>query len=378
MQLLKLDTSTGIAVKGAFKPKRFRDVAVNKSAGKERDIEDLVVSYPGLLNFGEFSFGDQASADLLIISRQATTARRKRADLFAVDREGYFVVIEVKRDAVDEKNRVEGVEFQSIRYAAASRKMTIDAVINMFARYLQAKDPKQQLPDNQWRQQAIKELCEHLADEDEDLSEEDLAEIINPREKQKIYLVAADYEEDVVSACAWLREHKIDISCFRLRPYQIGAELVLERERLIPPPELDDFMTDFFSSIAETQSKTSARLQPPRPSNKPTKMIWSDDEGNPLNVTSWKALVEQVVKKALSEGLAIQDLPMPHCTEKEFATGNDFLSPVHFPYHGIYLDLHGSSAQIQTWITIILSELKGKGKSLELRIDTRNGDKLEF
>ena len=374
MQLFRIETATGIDIAGEIKHIRLKDVAISNSSGKERDLEDLIIQYPGLLNFGDFKLEDRANTDLLIVSRQPITSRRKRADVFAIHRDGSLVVIEVKRDALDERNRTEGIEFQAIRYAAASRKLTVEAIIKMFSEFLKtnATENDQDQPDEYWRRRAVNALCEHLADTDEELSEADLEGRINPKEKQKIYLVAADYEVDVVSACAWLREHDIDISCFRLRPYHIAEQIVLERERLIPPPELDDFMTDIFTTTSTTSTPSSSnRVR--SPSNRPTRLVWLDDEENPINVTSWKALIEQVVKRALAGGLKTDDLPMRHCQEDE---SNDYMqSPVHFLQHNLYADLHGSAPTIKGWIREILRLIDNEDN---LRVETQNGEILVF
>lgn len=377
MQLLKLDTTGEIQIKSEIKHKRFKDVIVNKVAGKERHIEDLIIAYPGLLNFGDFAMDGQANNDLLIISRQAQTSRKKRADLFAIDQDGYLVVIENKRDAADEKGRIEGAEFQAIRYAAASRKLTVDAIIDLFAKFLQSANQSKQQSADQWRSDAIKLLCDHLSDEEAVITYDKLPEIIIPRKKQKIYLVAADYEEEVVSACAWLREHNIDIYCFRLRPYQIGADTILERERLIPPPELDDLMVDFFKTpTLDAEASTSSA--PKAPSNKPTKMTWTGDEPVSQSITTWRGLVECVVRKALEEGILPKDLPMPTANESDTESHAIYLSPAHFPSHQIYANFHGSAATIQDWIKDIIAQLQTKGKKLGLLVDTANGVSMEF
>jgi hypothetical protein len=110
--------------------------------------------------------------------------------------------------------------------------MPADEIIDMFAKYLRSRGEKlndQELkPSTHYLTQAVLELCKHLEDEDEDLEEEDLKQLLDPKERQqKIYLVAAGYEPDVLSACAWLQEHKINIACFRLRPYQIVDQILL-------------------------------------------------------------------------------------------------------------------------------------------------------
>ena len=123
------------------------------------------------------------------------------------------------------------------------------------------------------------------------MNEDDLDDIIDPREKQRIYLVAADYQEDVISTCAWLREYEIDISCFRLRPYKIGDQYVLQRERLIPPPELDDFMVD--TKLRTARSGGGVATGTRRGSVKPVRMTWGQgNEQVVLDVSSWKGFLE--------------------------------------------------------------------------------------
>jgi hypothetical protein len=156
----------------------------------------------------------------------------KISDLLGLHIDGSLVVIEVKRDIADEKARREALEFQAIRYAASSRKLSVQGIVALFARYLwKCKNPGDNSvyvgkEEAKYKAIAIKKICDHLSDEKE-AGEDDLDDVINPREKQRIYLVAADYQEDVTSACAWLREYEIDISCFRLRPYKIGEQYVL-------------------------------------------------------------------------------------------------------------------------------------------------------
>ncbi|HEX8635471.1 MAG TPA: hypothetical protein VF703_15100 [Pyrinomonadaceae bacterium] len=381
MQLFKVSTSTGITIQEEIKHTRFRDVLINNASGKEKDLESFLVQYPGLLNFGDFDQSDPENTDLLIISRQPTTSTRKRADLLGIHRDGSLIVIEVKRDAADERNRVEGIEFQAIRYAAASRKMTVDAIIETYARYLlsihfekEAAHLNEIYPVfiEEYRQVAVGKLCEHLADEEEELSEEDLEAIIDPKEKQKIYLVAADYEADVISACAWLREHNIDVSCFRLRPYRIAGEIVLERERLIPPPELGDYMTDIFvSPVIGGQIQPQARRK--QSEDKPSRLIWADDEENPINVATWREMFAQVVRRALSDGLSPDKLPTRVCKNEDDA--QRFQAPRFFESHNVWIDLHGSASAVQGFVRKILLGMNKQGL---LTVETRNGNVIEF
>lgn len=322
MELFELqETNSALWIGKKVPPVKFRDVM--PEGALEQDFEDLIVRHPSLLNWSDVvSF---ESADLLIISRQPRTQTRKRADLFAVSTDGELVVIEIKRDAADERGRREAMEFQAIRYAAASRKMTAPGIIDMFAEYLK-RLPKSGVgatndAEASFRGQAVTMLCKHVADEDEELGEADLEERLDPRTRQKIYLVAAGYEPDVLSACAWLREHEIDIACFRLRPYRIGDQIVLERERLIPPPELDEFLVEM------RPSRDSEVMRPlggvvRRRSDKPRLIRWYDDPEGEYAVSSWKDVLVEGTTKALQLGLSVGTLPM-----KNSAKGSDLRRP---------------------------------------------------
>ena len=112
MELFALQAAAKLSIGERVKPLKFKVVLANGAL--EKDLEDLIVAQPSLLNWSDP--GTAEYAELLIISRQPRTLTRKRADLFAISDAGELVVIEIKRDADDEKGRREGMEFQAIRY----------------------------------------------------------------------------------------------------------------------------------------------------------------------------------------------------------------------------------------------------------------------
>ena len=373
MQLFRLNTSDGVTLDAEIRPIKFKDIVVGGNTAKEQDLEDLIVRYPQLLNFGDCQLDEGGNADLLVIARQPTTETRKRADLFAVHRDGSLAVIEVKRDAQDERGRAEAVEFQAIRYAAASRKMDSDAVVRMLAEYLRreaATGMTSEMGDTYWQEQATERLCRHLSSEDDDVDSNDLPQVLDPRERQKVLIVAADFDPDVTSACAWLREHEIDIYCFRLRPYKIGDEVVMERERLIPPPELDDFMVEMSLTTGPGAGPRKSRSQG---AAKPVSMIWENDVASATSVRSWRSLLHEVVRIALSAGLDPTQLPMTHTVDE--AESQTYYSREHFPAQGIWADLHGSSQSIKAWVTAILRRQSSLGR---LSVTTADGASVTF
>ncbi|WP_207956084.1 PDDEXK family nuclease [Rubrobacter marinus] len=372
-------------MEGEVAPSRFKDWTVGGRTGREEHIEELLVRHPGLLNFETFDLGMSSNDEVLIVSQQPIASNRKRADLLGVHRDGSLVVIEIKRDAEDASHRTESLEFQALRYAAASRKMTASEVIGLFKNHLRKKEASEEtgeLGDSYWRALAVKRLGSHLVEEDEEMTEEDLASIIDPRKKQKIYLVAASYEGDATAACAWLREHGIDISAFRLRPYVIAGEPVLERERLIPPPELDEFMSETFAAVQAPETPTTASTAR-KPIIKPSELTWSDRE-EPVYVASWRALLQHVITRALSEGMPPEQLPLRWAhddksgmiasawieTQNSSVEGQD-----RHEHSGMFVDLHGSSEFIRGTVNTILQRWN---TPVELTVETVNGDTYEF
>ena len=369
MELFNLQTASGLSLGKKVIPLKFKEVL--PLGAKEQDLEDLIVTFPTLLNWSDVASID-SPADLLIISRQPGTQTRKRADLFAISSDAELVIIEIKRDAQDENARRAAMEFQAIRYAAASRKMTADAIIDMFAKYLEKKPDDQELePTSQYRIQAVSKLCEHLADEDEKLDEEDLEDRLDlTKRKQKIYLVAAGYEPDVLSACAWLQEHQIDIACFRLRPYRIADQILLERERLIPPPELDDFFVEMRPSGDGSVAKPPGSIVRQK-SDKPSVMKWSDDTETKQSVSSWKDALVEGTKHAIELGLPLDSDALP----KHSDNANDFISPRQVKL-GLYIETNASSVQIMESLSKMLVD-RGKAKGY-LQMITKAGKSIDL
>jgi hypothetical protein len=365
MELFGLLTAPGLSIGDKVVPLQFKEISAERA--REKDLEDLIVAQPSLLNWSDIATFE--IPDLLIISRQPGTLTRKRADLFAVSRNGELVVIEIKRDADDERGRREGMEFQAIRYAAASRKMTASAIIEMFATYLKVLDVatgKSAEHDVAYREQAISKLCEHLADEDEELTEPDLTELLVPEEKQKIYLVAAGYEPDVLSACAWLRQHDIDIACFRMRPYKVSEQLLLERERLIPPPQLDDFLVEMRPADGLDKGAASTAR---RKADKPSTAKWDDVESEQA-VSTWREVLVEATNKCLSLGLLVDRLPMAYDGD-----GRNLRNPAEIQAN-LHIETHASAEVIRNWLSRMFREI-GKPPGY-LRITTRAGSVFEL
>lgn len=196
--------------------------------------------------------------DAILVGRQVVNEQKSRADLVALDSDGCLVVIEIKRDMADCKAQAEKFEMQAIRYAATySRIRTVDELAELvYAPYLRKFESSA------------------VADKDAvQVAKEKIVGIIKNSEfnsRQKIILVASDFDKEVISACAWLVQNGIDISCIRLSPVRNGdSQLLLVVERVVPPPSLDEMLTPVarqqavaaeVSGISDESKKTRTTL----------------------------------------------------------------------------------------------------------------------
>jgi hypothetical protein len=177
-----------------------------------------------------FPEGDET---LLIVGQQARNVSGGRSDLVAVDSNGAIVLIELKRDAADISARKEPFEFQAIRYAANYADLTPDTLVErLFAPYIE-----------RYRKEfSVQELTSH------ELARRTLHEFVLKNnamatfnDRQRIILIAADFDPQTLSACAWLAKNSIDIRCLRLQPYEFSGQVLLFVEQLIPPARLEEY-----------------------------------------------------------------------------------------------------------------------------------------
>ncbi|MDF2945180.1 MAG: hypothetical protein K0S01_4038 [Herbinix sp.] len=73
--------------------------------------------------------------------------------------------------------------------------------------------------------------------------------------KQKIILVASDFDDQTLSAVAWLNSNHVDISCFKLIPYKIKDEVYLYTEKILPVTKSDDYYVNLMDKSITTITK---------------------------------------------------------------------------------------------------------------------------
>lgn len=191
----------------------------------ESDIEEILRSSIDMICDEEES--------MLIVGRQVRNEKNGRSDLTAVDNNGNIVLVEIKRDRKDIEYRREAFEFQAIRYAASYAKIDNidDLVKNVYAPYIEKYKNEFELGELTSYELGIRKLNEFLEYNDAQ----------NFNRKQRIVLVASDFDEQTLSAVAWLNSNNVDMSCYKLIPYKLNDNLFLRVDKLLPVTSNDDY-----------------------------------------------------------------------------------------------------------------------------------------
>src|SRR5262249_32438876 len=124
-------------------------------------------------------------------------------------------------------------------------------------------------------------------------------------------------------------------------PYDIAGQKLLERERLIPPPELLDFLVDMRPSRDGDFGTEVDSLR--KLSDKPTILRWGD--GTEQTVATWKEALVESMTKAMTLGLNPADLPMRQSADENELRQGFLLKP------GLYIETHGAASTIRDWIS---------------------------
>lgn len=223
----------------------------------EKDLEEILVENIHLLDDDD---NDEENSDsMVVVGRQVRNEGNGRSDLTAIDKNGNLVLIEIKRDVKDIKARSEAFTFQAIRYVASYSKInTIDELVDkIYVPYLE-KNPPISIPVGQ-------NLRDYATDKiHRFLNQHNINDLSG---KQRIILVAGDFDEQTLSAAAWLCKNGINISCFRVTPNRWNDQILIDVKQLLP---LKDYVLDIAepgssnNAIAKSPSKSIQRARLPK------------------------------------------------------------------------------------------------------------------
>jgi hypothetical protein len=161
--------------------------------------------------------------ELVIIQKEFSgfLDTNERLDLLALDKQGNIVVIENK---LDDAGR--DVTWQVLKYASYCSTLTKEQIRKIYQYYLD-------------KQRNGEDAEQNLIDF---YGVSDFAEInLNSGLTQRIMMIAGNFRKEVTSTVLWLINYKMRIQCFRAMPFQLGDELILNVEQVIPMKDAEEF-----------------------------------------------------------------------------------------------------------------------------------------
>lgn len=231
------------------KAEKLEAVTFSELGLQESDLEEI------LRNSIDMICDEEES--MLIVGQQVRNERLGRSDLTAIDNNGNIVLIEIKRDKKDIELRKEAFEFQAIRYAAsyATIKSQDELVKNVYAPYIEKNRKEFELGELTSYELGIRKINDFLkANESQG----------NFNKKQRIILVASDFDEQTLSAVAWLNSNSVDMSCFRLSPFKLGESVCIKTEKLLPVAEYDEYYVNLLDKSSPILAKKGVRRSLPK------------------------------------------------------------------------------------------------------------------
>ncbi len=197
-----------------------------KDAGfKERQhLQEWIAKTPNCL--GE---------ELLIIQKEfeGFEDTKERLDLLALDKQGNLVIIENK---LDDTGR--DVVWQALKYVSYCSGLTTQDIEQIFEEYLSKINSSG----------SAKDLLSEF------FNDEEYGDLLNIGYSQRTILVAGKYRKEVTSTVMWLLNNGINVTCFKVTPYQFNNDVLLDFKQIIPLEEAEDYMI----KIAEKQKEDVA------------------------------------------------------------------------------------------------------------------------
>lgn len=152
----------------------------------------------------------------------------ERLDLLALDKEGNLVIIENK---LDDSGR--DVVWQALKYASYCSTLTKSQIIKIYQDYLDKWRRDEKAEDN------LNNFC--------DFEEMEL----NQPQSQRIFFVAANYRKEVTATVLWLLDFNIRLKCFKVTPYQMRDDLLLNIEQIIPMKDSEEYIIQMAEKTQE-------------------------------------------------------------------------------------------------------------------------------
>jgi hypothetical protein len=171
--------------------------------------------------------------EILIIQKEfeGFNDTRERLDLLGLDKQGNLVIIENKLD-----DSGKDVTWQALKYASYCSTLSKIQIRDIYQDHLDKKGRKEQAEIN---------LMEFFSNvEYEEIS-------LNKGQTQRIILVAGNFRKEVTSTVLWLMNYKLRIQCFKVTPYALNDQLLVNFEQIIPMKDAEEYIISMAEKTQE-------------------------------------------------------------------------------------------------------------------------------
>ena len=72
--------------------------------------------------------------------------------------------------------------------------------------------------------------------------------------------MASDFDEQTLSAVAWLNRNGVDMSCYRLTPYKLNEDVYFYVEKILPISSHSDYYVNIMDKLANIKINKEKNL----------------------------------------------------------------------------------------------------------------------
>jgi len=239
------------------------------------DIEEWVKANPSVLlpHTGE---------ELLLVASEfdGFDKTNERLDVLAMDKAGRLVVIELKRDT-----SFTTAHMQALGYAAYLSGFKFDDLVSVYGQY--ARRVGRTATDDEFGQELLDFIEVEFEGSDWDP---------DPR----IVIAARVFRPEVLATCQWLRrKFDIDISCVQMSPYELGEEILVHVNTVLPLPDEHMYRMNRKTVTPVADKLTKSRTRAPK-----NESWWRSENGNAS--PAFFAVLSSIERWLVGEGFHLE------------------------------------------------------------------------
>jgi len=216
--------------------------AIDLASGRASALAEVSLASVGLrerdhLQTWISEFPEMVGSNLLLITSEFDQWEIRdqrvsdRLDVLFLDSDGSPLVAELKRDQA-----ADTTELQALKYAAYCSQLTVDDVVDEYARFHQIE-----------RQQAHAKVVDHAPS----LEEGTLGSV-------RVRLIAGGFGPAVTHVVLWLNDLGLDIGCVEVTARALTPETAIVTARqVLPPPSAEDYFVRRRRRLAEEEEVES-------------------------------------------------------------------------------------------------------------------------